>query len=383
MTFEAVHEAVLIAERKNLRIRVISRSDSTLRGHFAAEIAAAHSALRASGVQSQGTVFVPAFLEAGRVTVHDVQWVESPGGYVPAARTEFARDATFGYAEEDLLSWVEERVGWAGVSTSVSIDELRADDSVARVARRIGALGRDQIMVVNAAAARDLEVLMLSLLEQERNGQRPLIRSGPSFVRLAAGQGPAAPLAASQVGARSVSGLIVVGSHTALTTAQVQVATAAHRLTGVELKAAAIVGNDKRSNIREVDRCAREVLASLEAADVALCTSREVLTGEGNTPLLTSRAVADALVEVVARVVAKRELGFLVAKGGVTSSDMAARALAVRRARVAGQMLPGIIPVWQLLDGTCPGLTYVVFPGNVGDVGALTAVLAKLRDADG
>ena len=44
---------------------------------------------------------------------------------------------------------------------------------------------------------------------------------------------------------------------------------------------------------------------------------------------------------------------------------------------VAGQLLPGI-PVWRVGDETrFPGLTYVVFPGNVGGPEALKEAVNK------
>ena len=57
---------------------------------------------------------------------------------------------------------------------------------------------------------------------------------------------------------------------------------------------------------------------------------------------------------------------FVVAKGGITSSDVGTKALRVRKARVMGQIRPGI-PVWQTgPESKFPGLPYVIFPGNVG-----------------
>ena len=57
---------------------------------------------------------------------------------------------------------------------------------------------------------------------------------------------------------------------------------------------------------------------------------------------------------------------FIVAKGGITSSDVGVKALRVRKALVKGQIRPGI-PVWQTgEESTFPGLPYVIFPGNVG-----------------
>ena len=61
------------------------------------------------------------------------------------------------------------------------------------------------------------------------------------------------------------------------------------------------------------------------------------------------------------------EPSFVVAKGGITSADVGVKALAIRKARVAGQIQPGV-PVW-IADETSkfPDIPYVIFPGNVGD----------------
>jgi uncharacterized protein YgbK (DUF1537 family) len=95
-------------------------------------------------------------------------------------------------------------------------------------------------------------------------------------------------------------------------------------------------------------------------------------------PLITSRAVAAALARTVGDIAASTPLRFLVAKGGITSSDMATRALGATRAVVAGQMFPGLVPLWRLTDGRQPDLPYVVFPGNVGADDALAQVLHRL-----
>ena len=69
---------------------------------------------------------------------------------------------------------------------------------------------------------------------------------------------------------------------------------------------------------------------------------------------------------------------FLVAKGGITSSDIGVHALQVRRATVLGQALPGV-PVWKLgAESRYPGMSYVVFPGNVGDEDGLRSLVENL-----
>ena len=74
---------------------------------------------------------------------------------------------------------------------------------------------------------------------------------------------------------------------------------------------------------------------------------------------------------------------YLVAKGGITSYDIATRALGVKRAMCIGQILPGV-PVWELGESSrFPGLKFVAFPGNLGDPDWLSEVVLKLRGTPG
>jgi uncharacterized protein YgbK (DUF1537 family) len=78
-------------------------------------------------------------------------------------------------------------------------------------------------------------------------------------------------------------------------------------------------------------------------------------------------------------VTAARIPRFVVAKGGITSSDVATDGLGIRRAWVRGTLLPGIVSVWSAVDGAAPGMPYVVFAGNVGDDRSLAQVVELLR----
>ena len=94
-------------------------------------------------------------------------------------------------------------------------------------------------------------------------------------------------------------------------------------------------------------------------------------------PLVVSHRVSSGLV-TIARQMSTRP-AFVLAKGGITSSDIGTQALAARRVTVLGQVLPGV-PVWQLgSEARYPGLLYIIFPGNVGDDDALVRVIAMLR----
>jgi uncharacterized protein YgbK (DUF1537 family) len=112
---------------------------------------------------------------------------------------------------------------------------------------------------------------------------------------------------------------------------------------------------------------------------VVVYTSRELITGpDAASSLAIGNLVSACLVRVVRELPVRPR--FVVAKGGITSSDLATKSLGVKKALVVGQILPGV-PVWQLgPESKWPGLFYVVFPGNVGGDDALTHTLQKLSD---
>jgi uncharacterized protein YgbK (DUF1537 family) len=72
---------------------VVSRSDSTLRGHFPGEVDALAEAL---GKTFDAYLIIPIFLEGGRYTIDDIHYVAEDDRLVPAAETPYARDASFG-----------------------------------------------------------------------------------------------------------------------------------------------------------------------------------------------------------------------------------------------------------------------------------------------
>jgi uncharacterized protein YgbK (DUF1537 family) len=112
--------------------------------------------------------------------------------------------------------------------------------------------------------------------------------------------------------------------------------------------------------------------------DTIIYTSRRLVTDtDEDTSLKIGQKISQALVEVVDRI--SEEPAWIIAKGGITSSDIATQGLKVKRAQVLGQAIPGI-PIWKTgLDSRWPGMIYVVFPGNVGGQNALGDMIKILR----
>jgi uncharacterized protein YgbK (DUF1537 family) len=379
---EIASNLVAAARQIGCDLDVVSRSDSTLRGHFPAEIQALQSTLEPGlGCHYDGIVVCPFFLEGGRLTAGDIHWVTEGERVIPAAQTEYARDATFGYEHSNLRRWVEEKTGGrvpASEVVSVSLDAIRRKGP-ARVRQALRQVTDGRVAVVNAVSYRDMALFVDGLLDAEAKGQRFLFRTAASFVKVRGGVSEREMLtAAEMVDREGGGGLIVVGSYVQKTTRQLRRALELPALDALELEVRRVLNPATRSaEIERVTQGASKTIA--EGRDALVYTSRDLVTDRGRAGELdTGQQVSSALVEVVRRVTAVPH--FIIAKGGVTSSDVATHGLDVQRAWVLGQILPGI-PVWRLgEESRFPTLPYVVFPGNVGTDESLSTAIQILRD---
>jgi uncharacterized protein YgbK (DUF1537 family) len=362
--------------RANRAFVVVSRSDSTLRGHFPGEVEALASGL---GEDLDQWIVIPFFLEGGRYTVGDTHYVDEGGWLVPSAETEFARDSVFGYRASNLRDWVEEKTGGRVLSKdvlSVSIEDVRLGGP-ARVTERLMKLKSSRTCVVNAAGYRDVEVFVKGLLDAEAQGRRFLYRSAASFVRVRAGITPRSLLTHTDLDMPGQGGgLTLVGSYVPKTTRQLQKLLALPQVAGIEMEVEELLNGDRRA--AEIDRVQRSAETLLQSEkDVVIYTSRRLITaGHAEGDLSIGSRVSEALIKTLQGITAKPR--YLIAKGGITASDVATKGLNVRRAMVLGQILPGV-PVWRLgPESRHAGIPYIVFPGNVGGEDALVKTIEAL-----
>jgi uncharacterized protein YgbK (DUF1537 family) len=169
----------------------------------------------------------------------------------------------------------------------------------------------------------------------------------------------------------------VVGSHVSTTTRQLtHLLERRPELRVVEVHVPSLF--DPSTRDAAVAAAVDAVVAALAEGDVVLHSSREVVVaGRPDEDLAIARTVSQALVDVVRRVLARRPPRFVIAKGGITSSDVARYGLGIRRAIVRGPLLPGIVSVWDPVDGPAAGIPFVVFAGNVGSDSSLTEAVAR------
>ena len=355
---------------------ILSRSDSTLRGHYPLETQILREGMEAEGLAVDGEILAPYFREGGRFTIGNVHYVLQGETLVPAAETEFARDRTFGYTHSSLPDYIEEKTGGAYRAsdvTCISLDSLRAADVDGVEAQLMAVHGFGKVCL-NAVDDCDLKVFCAALCRAAARGKRFLFRTAAGLVKVLGGVTDRPLLTRREMETRETAngGVVVVGSHTQKTTDQLNELLKLEGVVPVAFNSDAVLDGDAAFSA-EVARCVRMEEEIIRAGKTAVCyTRRALLTLDGDTKedaLLRSVKISDGVQSLVGHLGVTP--AFVVAKGGITSSDVGVKALGVKRATVLGQIRPGI-PVWQTgAESRFPATPYVIFPGNTGGVTTL------------
>jgi uncharacterized protein YgbK (DUF1537 family) len=373
---EVARNIVKAASSTGRRFMVISRSDSTLRGHFRAEI---ETLTAEFGGENAVKLCIPAFFEGGRFTINDVHYVKEGDVLVPAAETPYAKDPSFGFAASNLKDYIREKMGAAAAREdvcSITLEDIRRGGPGA-VAEKLAGCSNGSFCVVNACERTDMDVVALAVYGAMERGKRFLFRTAAAIIPALIGLAPRALLAEGDFPPpQEGCGLIVVGSFVPMSSRQLAHLLKHAAVHGVELDVRRLLSGDGKN---EIGRAMGEANRSVGARrDTVIYTSRDLVTGATAEESIRIQAdVAAALIAIVRGI--KAAPRFVLAKGGITSHDVAAKALGVQRAIVMGQIIPGV-PVWRLGEGSrFPGMSYIVFPGNVGGETAMTDVVRALR----
>ena len=372
----AVHREIAatvaaVSEETGKPYLFLSRSDSTLRGHYPLETELLRAGMEESGLTVDGEILSPYFREGGRFTIGNIHYVQQGGELVPAAQTEFAKDKTFGYTSSALPDYIEEKTGGAYRAadvTCIGLESLRAMDYDGIEAQLMAVTGFGKVCL-NAVDDCDLKVFCVALYRAMAKGKRFLFRTAAGLVKVMGGVSDRPLLTRRDMVTREtdMGGVVVVGSHTQKTTAQLNELLKLDCVVPVAFDSDTVLDGDEAFRA-EVERCVRAEEAIIRTGRTAVCyTRRRLLTLENDTresALVRSVKISDGVQSLVARLGVTP--AFVIAKGGITSSDVGTKALAVKRANVMGQIRPGI-PVWQTgAESRFPGIPYVIFPGNTG-----------------
>ena len=365
-----------VSEETGIDYVIMNRTDSTLRGHFPLETSVLREEIeRHTDKKFDGEILCPFFKEGGRFTIDNIHYVRYGDELIPANETEFARDKTFGYTARTLPEYVEEKTGGAYKKedvTCISLDDIRGMDTDKITGQLMGVSDFNKI-IVNAIDYPDVKMFCIALYRAMRAGKNFLFRTGAALVKVICGN-PDQPLLTREQMVTSESdngGVIIVGSHTAKTTAQMEYLRTMDNIEFVELDATLV--RDPEAFEAEVERCLALEEEYIRAGKTVCCyTTRALITadtGNKEDDLRLSVMISDAVQSLVGRLSVTP--AFVIAKGGITSSDIGTKALGVRKAYVLGQIRPGI-PVWRTgAESTFPGTPYVIFPGNVGEASTL------------
>ncbi len=362
---------------------IISRSDSTLRGHYPLEIDVLKNALAQYGTTLQGEILIPFFKEGGRVTVNGVHYCEMEGGRRPASETEYAKDPTFGYKSSFLPEWVEEktkgRVDKAAVVV-ITLEDLRLGGAE-RVFDILMQHSTYTVFAVDGEEDSDIEIFVRGLSLTQGTGKRYIYRTAASFVRIYGNISKAPLLERSDFDLQQGNGLLLVaGSFVVKTSRQLETLFARYPegLRKLELNVQRVAEGRAGEEIERISAEAEEGLRCGEC--VVIYTSRRLYRASeavDEINLSFSKKVSRALVKIVHSLSTRPKA--VIAKGGITSSDIAVQGLSIHRAMVMGQLLPGI-PVWQTgAESKWPHIPYVICPGNVGSDEALFQIVETLN----
>lgn len=372
-----------IAKEQGKEFLFISRGDSTLRGHFPLETETLREVLaKETEAPVDGEILCPFFPEGGRFTVENIHYVKEKEELVPAGMTEFARDKTFGFSSSDLTEYVEEKTKGLYKKEDcivISLEELHNLDVTGIKNKLMGAENMAKI-IVNAVSYADLKVFCAAFVMAVNEGKSFLARTAAAFPKVL-GRVADRPLLTKEelVGKETNGGLVLIGSHVQKTTDQLN----------------CLKTSEGNFAFREfcVNTCFEEGGLAREADEVVafaeecikkgqtavIYTSRKLVAPEGMTReemLQISVNISDAVTGIVGKLSVKPR--FLIAKGGITSSDVGTRALRVKKARVLGQVKKGI-PVWMTgAESKFPGMPYIIFPGNVGEISTLKEIAEEL-----
>ncbi|QUS60712.1 four-carbon acid sugar kinase family protein [Synechocystis sp. PCC 7338] len=361
---------------------VVSRSDSTLRGHYPLETDVINRELGPFDAH----FLVPAFFEGGRVTKDSVHYLIVDGEFVPVAATEFAQDSVFGYHHSYLPDYVAEKTQGkieAAQVERITLGDLSDADNASSdksLGDRLMGFTHNQCVVVDGETQKDFDRLAASMLIASDQGKHFLLRSAASILTSLANLGPqpVAPVAMATYKPTDQPGIILVGSHVQKTTEQLMTLLKDETVQGIEVPV---------QQLRDNRDSESEIIAK------ALTTVNEIRAG-GKTPVIyTSRGelsfasvqarldfgvtLSQLLMKIVQQL--PQDIGFLISKGGITSNDVLSVGLQLTSVRLLGQIIPGCSLVRTAEDHPrFPLLPVVLFPGNVGNARGLATVYERL-----
>ncbi|PNZ39273.1 four-carbon acid sugar kinase family protein [Mammaliicoccus vitulinus] len=359
-----------VSQKLNKPYLIISRGDSTLRGHFYLE----PNVLNETATKPFNAVFyLPEFFEGDRYTYKGIHYLKEDNQYIPVSESEFANDTTFGFDSTSMADFIEEKSQGEIKSENVfhiTLDQIRNREKE-QILNTFGDLNNFDAVVVDALNDEDMDYFTACLVEYLKyHNKKFIFRTAASFVKSIC-ETPGEIINLQNYKKNNNGGIIIVGSHVKKSSSQLNHLLENANINAIEFDVKAVT----QSNFQDyIDKLTTEVENIItKGKDVVIYTSRDVIkTGDLTNNLSISTNISNGLVSIIKRL--SIQPNFIIAKGGITSSDVATKGLNIKKAKVIGQITKGV-PVWLTgNEAKYHHMPYVIFPGNVGEVDTLTKV---------
>ena len=358
---------------------IVSRSDSTLRGHYPIETDAIAEELGPFDAH----FLIPAFFEGGRITRNSVHYLMVNSVETPVHETEFAKDSVFGYSHSYLPDYVEEKT--KGRIHADAVDRILLADIRYGSLDRLMEMTDNQCAVVDGESQGDLNTFAKHILDAASQGKKFLFRSGASILTSLAdlSHQPVAADEMSKYVKDGKPGAVIIGSHVKKTSDQLERLLEEPNTVSIEIDVSHLLEDSPENRTQIQDGIIEKVrTAHADGKTPVIYTSRQEQQFENAEMRLKFGEVVSALLMDVVRGL-PADIGFLISKGGITSNDILSTALSLKSVRQIGQIIPGCSVVKTEPDHPLfPDLPVVLFPGNVGDSNALATVYKRLSKHD-
>lgn len=371
MILEASHQT-------NVDFVIVSRGDSTLRGHYPLETEVILEELERDGQIIDGEIICP-YLDGIRKTEKNIHYVKNGDTWIPCGESEFAKDRSFSYHSSDLCAYVEEKTKGKYLAKDcicISLEDLNDEDCV--VSKLNQAVNFNKV-IVNCRCMDDLKKFVRGF---EKTKKRFIFRCAASLVKELAHIDNRPYLKKQDCVQEGNGGLILVGSHVKKTASQLAYLKDNSNLEWIEFNQHKILDGTLHEESLRVSKKLEEVLKEDKIAVVS--TRRERVDFPEDNPakqLEWATNISRELVGVIERLNTRPR--FLITKGGITSSDAITIGLHVSEEWVLGQIAQNVGVVKCLKGSKFENLPVVVFPGNVGDETTLFNVVNILNQYDG
>jgi uncharacterized protein YgbK (DUF1537 family) len=376
VTQEVCHNLKIALEAENIRdFLVVSRSDSTLRGHYPVET----DVIAAELGPFDAHFLIPAFFEGGRITRDSIHYLLEQGVPTPVHETEFARDSVFGYQHSYLPDYVAEKT--QGKIPPDSVSRFLLTDLRQGCLKKLLHLNNNQCVVVDGETQADLDRFAEDILTATDQGKRFLFRSAASILTSLAqlGKQPINPEDMASYKPTQQAGAIIVGSHVQKTTEQLHHLLQEPDVVGLEVDVTRLRDNPQARKVLLAEIFHKIKILHENGQSPVIYTSRQELSFASPQERLDFGVEVSGLLMTIVQGL-PRDISFLISKGGITSNDVLSTGLQLDAARLLGQILPGVSMVTTPVDHPLfPSLPVVLFPGNVGDAYGLRTVYQRLR----